>query len=761
MHQEIGSLKSNLLSLSNARNNPNIGSSDAVGRMPTREIKNFFAVETDSEGSGSRRVDIEGSSEPCLKRLGISLSHGLLPASVKDFVIPSSSDSFTSLRVSPKRADDVHLDDTENTEGEKRRLPVGDQSNTSCLGSGDDAEKTPSRHELQTSLVIPPESTFMNHDGRQQALESRKSLLMAEGIPVGNFSHRSQPSHQRRKDCLVELYYRGVKTRKQLEEKLESIRAARENEFKAYSFQPKITNRAKAISRSGSVPGCYERGTRLRQRLLLEAWRSESEGQCQSAPKISKGSERIVRRVRGNSAPVIPVEERLHLDAARRRCRMAEDEEGVKQQISSVKRTAGDIKIHIDRLYMYEEKRQLALRKLREETGVGHSQMPLYVSSEDVVRRLSKPLKKSRRDHSVEENLLFAPQLSPVTEELSLRARRRRMDDWYLFFTHRHGEGVFPPNAVAEKIREALQQAGLLGAFSRRAFGMALDEYEKRNGLQLWHSTPPPSTPPLNEELTFVPRINSQRNLQAHAQMAHERLFSAAKQQQLAVKEEERMRQKELLEEEKKRRKRQQRQQQQFRALSREKMKSLEIISTAGDERRSPPSSLVQSKSLQGIADLSCDSETSVVSPESVSSSPSNPSFMSVAVKSASSCPNLLAAAEQLRQLIDSPADTERNNIKPGFFQEDEVPCADNNNKPACVPADTSELVFASPEPPVLRVHKKKSDTFANTRVSTDLLLECALSRLVWPADVATRRREWCKGRRRLQRVGKMLYQNM
>ncbi|PWU91476.1 hypothetical protein C4B63_43g132 [Trypanosoma cruzi] len=288
MHQEIGSLKSNLFSSSNARKNPKIGSSDAVGRIPTREIKHFFAIETDSEGSGSCRVDIEGSSEPCLKRLGISFSHGLPPASVKDFVIPSSSDSFTSRRVSPKRAEDVYLDDMENTEGGKRRLPVGDQSNISSLGSGGDAEKTPSRHELQTSLVIPPESTFMNHDGKQQALESRKSLLMAENIPVGNFSHRSQPSHQRRKDCLIELYYRGVKKRKQLEEKLEIIRAARENEFKAYSFQPKITNRAKAIPRSGSVPGCYERDTRLRQRLLLEAWRSESEGQCQSAPKFPR-----------------------------------------------------------------------------------------------------------------------------------------------------------------------------------------------------------------------------------------------------------------------------------------------------------------------------------------------------------------------------------------------------------------------------------------------------------------------------------------
>ncbi|EKF30842.1 hypothetical protein MOQ_005331 [Trypanosoma cruzi marinkellei] len=761
MHQENEPLKSNLLSSSNAKNDPNIGSSDAVGIMPTREIKNFFAIDTDSEGSGSRHMDIKESSEPRPKRLGISHSHGFLPVSVKKFAIPSSSDSFSSLRVSPNRADDVHLDDTENAEGEKRRPSVGDQSNTSCLVSGDDAEETPSRHEFQTSLVIPREGTFMNHDGNRQVLESRKSQPMAEDIPVGNLAHRSPRSHQQRKDCLVELYYRGVKTRKQLEEKLESIRAARENEFKAYSFQPKITNRAKAISRSGSFPGCYERDTRLRQRLLLEAWRSESEGQCQSTPKISKGSERIVRRVRGNSAPVIPVEERLHLDAARRRCRMAEDEEGVKQQISSVKRTAGDIKIHIDRLYMYEEKRQLALRKLREETGVGRSQMPLYVSSEDVVRRLSNPLKKSRRDHSVEENLRFAPQLSPVTEELSLRSRRRRIDDWYLFFTHRHGEGVFPPNAVAEKIREALQQADLLGSFSRRAFGMALDAYEKRNGLQLWHSTPPPSAPPLNEELTFVPRINSQRNLQAHTQMAHERLFSAAKQQQLAVKEEERMRQKELLEEEEKRRRRQQRQQQQFRALSREKMKSLEGIGSAGDEKRSPPSSLVQSKNSQGIADPSCDSETSVVSSESVISSLSDPSSMSVAIKSASSLPNLLAAAEQLRQLIDSPAETERNNTKPLFFQRDAVLCADNNNKPACVPADTSELIVTPSEPTVLRVQKKKNHNFTSTCVSTDLLLECALSRLVWPADVATRRREWCKCRRRLQRVGKMLYQNM
>ncbi|RNF01877.1 hypothetical protein TraAM80_06718 [Trypanosoma rangeli] len=759
MSKIILPLESKLLSSSNLRNDLDMESHETRRQLPAMDIKKFFALETASGKSGSSNMEIEGNSERSPAGGGVCYNDDMLVSPLKNPAFTSSSETHRSVSVSRTKADDMHLDNMEDAvEGEEWKPPVCDRNDTFYMFSGDEGERFSSIHVPHAPVVIPPENTSIDCAGNHQTVKASEPLLVAAGVPVGGSMHHPLHSPQGRKDCLVELYYRGVKTRNKLEEKWATIRAARENAFKAYSFQPTITKRAKAIPRRGNIPRCSKHDTRLCQHLLLEAWKPEADGQCQPIPTISKGSERIVRRVRGNSATVIPVEERLHLDSARRRYRM--EEEAVKPQISLVKRTPDDIKAHIDRLYMYEARRQLALHKLREELDAGRCQASLHVNGEDVVGRLVKPMEKTRCRHSMdEEELCFAPQLSSGTEELSLRARRRRVDEWYMFFTRRRHEDAFLPNAVAEKIREALRQADLSRDFSRTAFGLALDEYEKKHGAQLWHLTPPPLAPTPNEELTFAPRINNCRRSQESAQTAHERLFSAAKKQQLAVKEEEeRVRLEDVLKE-RRRKEKQQRQGRQARALSAKKTKLLEKPGSTEEEGRSSPSLLPPSDSPPSIADASDECEVFVVSPTSDTSGPSDSTSLPVEVPTMSAFSHVLDAAKQLQNLIDAPEEGEENSMSSFSPRREEasfVECPE----PVLL-GDTPQVAAAPPESSASRVCGSKSRALKKMRVSTDILLECALSRLTWSADVATRRREWRESRRRLQGVGKMLYQKM
>ncbi|RNF12156.1 uncharacterized protein Tco025E_06496 [Trypanosoma conorhini] len=745
----------------NARNDLDAECRGARGRLPAVATNKFFAIETSSEGSGSSHVALEGHHERCLAGGGACHSDDVSLSLLKELAFTSSSESSEGVPVSPTRADDVPLDNMDDAvEREKRGLPVCDQNHGPFLDSGLKEEESPDRHLPQAPLAVPLESTSVDCGEKRKLVEASETLFFpTQHVPAGGPMQCSRCLPQGRKDCLVELYYRGVTTRRRLEEKWATIRAARENAFKAYSFQPKITNKAKAIPRRGKIPGCYEHDKHLRQRLILEAWKSESDGQCQPTPTISKGSERIVRRVRGNSAPVIPVEERLHLDSDRRRCRM--EEEAVKQQIYWVKRTPGDIKAHIDRLYMCEVNRQFALQKLREEVDAGRRQAPLHVSGADVVRRLARPLERTRRGRCMdEEKQPFAPQLFSGTDELRRRARRRRVDAWYLFFTQRRHEGAFPPNAIAEKIREALEHADLSGNFSRAAFGSALDEYEKRHGTQSWHSTPPPAAPALNEELTFAPKVNPRRSSQESAQAAHERLFSAVRKQQLTIQAEEaRVRLEAALDEERRKQK-QQRQQRQARALSNKKMKLLESPSSAEEEGRRPPLSLLPSETPQSIADDACVCESFIVSPTSDTSASLDSMPVLVELPTMSAFSHVLVAAQQLQSLLDAAEGREeKEGVSSVSPRQEAAPFAEHT-RPVVI-ADTPQVANTRPEPSVSRGCGSQRSAVKNMRVSTDLLLECALSRLTWSADVATRRREWSEGRRRLQGVGKMLYQKM
>ncbi|KEG11981.1 hypothetical protein DQ04_02101150 [Trypanosoma grayi] len=715
-------------------------------KMPAVVIKKFSVLETDTISNDSSHIHADGDSGRGSS--DIRMSHGEIPP------LPSNNDRGEASL--PRNAGIVSvppivLDEGQKNEGHSgTELPCLSHSGSlrayhqtsSGMGRGDETEANRPR-------------TMANDTFWRASVEKRKTQ-QKETIPISppNENIESDKAvNKLRQVCLkqgnrlADLYYRGVKMKQELEEKCNAIRSARENELNSCSFHPEITKQARTLQRCGSVPECYKPNAHLRQRLLLEAWKSEAVEECRPTPMISKGSERIVRRVRGSGAPVVPVEERLHMDSDRRRCRREEDIEIHKPPV--VTRTRDDVKAHIDSLYAYEAKRQLTLQKLRGEVDARLCQAPFRVSSNDVVERLVQTLPRTKCDHTAEEKLVFAPRLNPSTEELSLRARRRRLKEWYQYLSQETCHGPYSPLycAAIENIRDVVRQANLPYNYSLDVFCSTLDHYEQTHGPQLWHSTPPPLEPHLNEELTFVPRVNNQKKPIESSQAAHERLFSKAKEKQQALKLQEQIQQQAASAEEKKRKEK-------MRSWSR---KSAKIVEKADRREIVTSHTFSLQRKFSRTLNLSCEYGPFSSSRFSASCGDAEASPEALPPSEVCSLSPVLGAAEELRNLIDAPEATDANRALILSASCDNLP-AEDDAVSCCVPV----TIMGEQSPSVLPTSREippKPRRAVCDLVTTDLLMECALSRFLWSADVTLRRREWCESRRRLQQVGKALYQ--
>ncbi|ORC84152.1 uncharacterized protein TM35_000481130 [Trypanosoma theileri] len=718
--------------------------------IKTANIKRFALVDTTSESSELAHTHDEKRDEPAPSDRRGSCNESLPHSFIRESSCVSLSVTSEIVPSLSTRVDEVPPEST-----------LGLMEKFSSLNAEQDFLKSLSSHDIRKEElkdILQAFSTFPNHTVSSEIGNENMEVSVLKPIHDNAPDNKVTSVHpqrvlQKRKNPLAELYYRGINRRKNLEENLKAIREAQVKELENCTFQPIITKRGRSVRHSSSHSGYYRHNTHLRQRLLLETWRSERNEQCRPIPVISKGSENIVRRVRGGSAPVIPASERLYMDSARRRCRIEEEEEKPKKPV--VVRTLDDVKAHVDGLYLSEEKRKLALQKLRDEMEKNTYQTPLHVNSKDVVNRLTQGKPKSKCYHlENEDDVRFKPKLSSTTKVLSVCARKRRLEKWYRFWCQYQNSKELPQCAIFEKIRDALQGETFPDGLSLDVFCIALDKYEETHGTQLWHSILPPSEPHLNEELTFVPKVNPYKRKESSSSI-HQRLFQVAKTRQMASKKKDQMqREAEFLAEEKRRKK--------LQLWSAQNSKVKEKTRSVGVEM-SHTTSL--RRELTQNADFSSGVGSSSLSQVSSSSSLEHmePIFASELVPEKCALLNLLNAADDLRNLIDEP-----NEIDIHFSPS---PSSNLNGLQTEVnPQSHSftstveiemEVETDSAVPPVLPCKQQKPKRLTDMQVSTDILLECALSRRTWSADVSTRRREQCENRRRLKEVGKTLYQRM
>ncbi|EAN77457.1 hypothetical protein, conserved [Trypanosoma brucei brucei TREU927] len=564
-------------------------------------------------------------------------------------------------------------------------------------------------------------------------------------------ARRTKPKSE---NCLAKLYYSGMARRKRVEERLEILRA-RDKELRNCTFKPVITDLAKTMERPGAFPYCRSEEAQLRQRALLETWESKIEKECRPTPKISKGSEQIVQRVRSSSACVIPVADRLYMESARRQCRKQEEEEKGFQQTIPLRRSASDVNALIHRLYELEEKRVATIERKRGELWLDTKPKRRCENSEQLVERLYRPTPRRRRPCK-SEPILFSPQVNETTKELSLRANRRRLEQWHQLWSKvwkGYGEKqerqiiCCEHLMILKKIDDVARSSGLTGNCTLNDFCTAMEDYERTHGVQHWRLTPLPLKPHVNEDLTFSPVILPSHRERKGSPPAHQRLFEAAKAKQLQQREEERKRREEELRQEEKSRA-------VSRRASRRSSKQLDIKDPAEKGASAWPCSPTESVS-------STDHSRGYKSVELSSLSPSSsPERMPVGFSPPPVwlTPGLIEVAEDLKQLMDEPrGGWSYAQLNHSRTKVDAPPDATLRPSPSVGPKRSG-----SNHRPLRAPQKKKKRRPVSELLSDELLLECAASRcspFSW--NVSARNREHRDSNRRLRNMGKLLYHKM
>ncbi|KAH9597612.1 hypothetical protein LSM04_004787 [Trypanosoma melophagium] len=715
-------------------------------------IKRFSLLDTTSESSEAAHTHDEKPDESAPRNMRGSCDESLPRSFIRE---PSCVSLSMTSEIVPSLSTRANEVPPESTQGliEKSYSPnVIHTFGTSQAPH--DMQEEELEHVFQAFSTIPTHTVSNGIESENMEVTVSKSFHDNAPDNRGT-SVYSERIRKRRKNPLADLYYRGIKRKKKLDENLEAIREAQTRDLENCTFKPIITKRGRLIRHCSTRSGYYKHNTQLRQRLLLEAWRSETTEECRPIPVISKGSENIVRRVRGGSAPVLPASERLYLDSARRQCRIGEEDTTQKKPV--VVRTLDDVKAHVDGLYLYEERRKLALQKLREEMEKSTSQESLHVNTKDVVKRLTQDRAKAKYDPLEKGDVSFKPKLSSTTNALILCARRRRLEKWYHFWCKHENSKELPQCAIFEKIRDALQGKTFPDGLSLDIFCNTLEKFEKIHGTQLWHSILPPSEPYLNKELTFAPKINPYKREESSSSI-HQRLFQVAKTKQITSKRKEQMqREAEFLAEEKRRKK--------LQVWSARNSKVKERTENVDVKMSLTP---FLRRELAQNADFSCG----VGSPSLSQLSSSSSSFSSGQIETTfttKSVPEkcaflkLLNAADDLRNLIDEPNEIDihyspspPSNLDSLQVEINPQPHSFTSTVEIAIEVETDSAVLS-----VLPPKQKKPQRLTDIQVSTDILLECALSRRTWSADVSTRKQQECENRRRLKEVGKVLYQMM
>ncbi|KAG8346932.1 hypothetical protein TRVL_02236 [Trypanosoma vivax] len=595
----------------------------------------------------------------------------------------------------------------------------------------------------------------------------RSSASISAPAPEPNTPPVSGPTKPKRNEhikFMASLYYNGMERMKRVEKRLQDLRSARDDTLLTCSFKPEITKFAQKMERVGKVPHCYEANTHLRQRMLLEAWGSKPEVECSPIPAISKGSERIVQRVRSQSAHVIPVSERLHLDSSRRR---REREESAQKPDTTLRRRPSEVKALIARFEAAEAKRQLNIERMREDAESSVCVLPVRANGDEVVKRLLEPTPGRRRKAYVEVEQPFAPQIRSISQELGLRARRRRLQQWYYFWRERTEEGQVSledtDGEIVQRINDILQLAGLDASCSIDDFCNALNKSEKINGVHRWHSSKPPVRR-VESELTFAPVIHSRPLKPSSCSSVYERLSRSTKIKRLCntpqvVQEVDAS---------------------EVKSLGKCGRRSKTLCSPALDclkdgecqsvgnskPTRSLSSSCQVPSAPAGVSDCQLV-ELSFVSLSSMESDERSTHTMMSARKI---CSDSFTTAEEAQHIARaSSASSEAQPLSTAFHKEKE-----SHEEPLMLQSysqpfvDTEDSAFAPPAAITARRARRRAKTvrrserLAEPPLSTDVLLECALgSCSSWSSGLAGWRLNRLKRRRRLRMVGKLLYQNM
>nr|CCC93252.1 unnamed protein product [Trypanosoma congolense IL3000] len=562
--------------------------------------------------------------------------------------------------------------------------------------------------------------------------------------PLGVTGDSQQVVGSNKSPALDSLYYRGVELRKRVEKRLDSLRV-KTSETKHCTFKPEITVYAKTMERSGSLTRCQRHNRQMRQRMLLESWKARDQRECRAMPAISRGSELIVQRARSRSACLLPVEDRLYMDSVRRQYKM--EEERTQQEPTPLRRSSSDMDALIHRLYEFEEKRIMSVERLREKIWSEAKPKCRYESNGEFVERLFRavPKQKPRKD---EPRPSFEPHINGNSKGLSVRAYRRRLEQWYRLWSRQWSPDTTEEKAqliglehiaTLKKIDEVLQLYGITKRCTLDRFCSALEAYEKEQGVQGWRLCSLPMKVHVNEQLTFAPVTHSSRNAKEDCVPVHERLYEIARAKQHRWKEEERRMVDHSPE-------RGARNEGTMDPLSRNNSnRSARECVEVKEKPPLPPPSSPRVCDTDGFSDC-----------RSVELSSLSTSYVSDTIPAGFSpppiwlTPEFIKIVEELQHVINEPS---RAGETSASCTGDNVGAASRYVQEGVAPSSGGSRV---------KKRKKKKSYQGGGPFSGELLLECAASRRQsFSSDVSARRREARDSERHLRRVGKMLYRSM
>lgn len=383
-------------------------------------------------------------------------------------------------------------------------------------------ESTPEREEV---VAEEPSVTGDQETNTVQTVEMPAPKLLREKQP-----RRKVPS-------LTAMYDRSQRQAAATENRLEKIRLALEaSNYAEYTFQPKISARAKRLQHSSSdfVESVEKSRARLRQHLLDMSNAEE----YSFSPQICKRSSVIVQKNRAQNEDEVSVVDRLYHSNIH-------TEQPMDAEPKSV-RTQKEIEQHVSSLYQYEERRKNLIAALRDELQHSDQTVP-PVNLREVVTRLYTTKVQVNPSAVYEKVTSNIPEkYARETEKYLQSAKIRSLQKWFSHFSN--GKNVLSETDLIvyegmhmdekQKAQLLLQRHSNQSEWSAEEFIEILSVHDDSSS-PLWKvricSLPDDAAP----TDTFTPKIDPvsslliERKNESGCLPAHDRLFLAARDSQL------------------------------------------------------------------------------------------------------------------------------------------------------------------------------------------------------------------------------------